>query len=235
MLRHRSSRVLLGALCAHRGSGSMPLPGYGNAPVEASADKGVTWLKTQQLAVDGGFEVPVRRASRPPTPCSRSPSAAQTALRLEPDRRSQRRARDGQERSHPAPRARQLRRRPGRIDAGQAAKLITLVSVPLGLSSTAFDPDGDGAKNLVATVNAGLLPNGSYGLFNGTLFAVLAKRSVSSPVGDLDRREHQERPTGERGLELQRPPRRSRHRHRHDRGSRSRPSSRPGSRRPTPT
>ena len=54
--------------------------------------------------------------------------------------------------------------------------------MPLGLSSTAFDPDGDGAQNLVATVNAGLLPNGSYGLFGATLSAVIAKRSLGSTV-----------------------------------------------------
>ncbi|GIU85856.1 MAG: hypothetical protein KatS3mg009_0371 [Acidimicrobiia bacterium] len=70
----------------------------------------------------------------------------------------------------------------GGINAGQAAKLIVLVTAPLGLSATAFDPEGDGATNLVAIVDAGAQPNGSYGAFNATLYAAMAKRLVSGSV-----------------------------------------------------
>src|SRR5262245_36744670 len=41
------------------------------------------------------------------------------------------------------------------INAGTAAKIIVLVARPLGLSVPNFNPDGDGAKNLIATVDAG--------------------------------------------------------------------------------
>jgi hypothetical protein len=64
----------------------------------------------------------------------------------------------------------------GAINPGQAAKLITLVARPLGYNAKKFDPDGDGATNLVAKVDAGLQANGSYGAFNATLYAAIAKR-----------------------------------------------------------
>ena len=71
----------------------------------------------------------------------------------------------------------------GAITAGQAAKLIVLVAKPLGLSVTNFNPQGDAtAKNLIATVNAGLQSNGSYGAFNATLYAALAKWIVDDSV-----------------------------------------------------
>ena len=68
------------------------------------------------------------------------------------------------------------------IDAGLAAKVILLVSAPLGLSNTAFDPDGDGAANLLNILNTGLQPNGSYGTLNATAYAAIAKRLASGFV-----------------------------------------------------
>jgi len=71
----------------------------------------------------------------------------------------------------------------GAISAGQAAKLIVLVAKPLGLGIKTFDPGRDGdVKNLIATVDAGAQPNGSYGAFNATLYAALAKWSVDGAV-----------------------------------------------------
>jgi hypothetical protein len=70
----------------------------------------------------------------------------------------------------------------GTIGAGQAAKIIVLVAKPLNRSVTSFDPDGDGAKNLIAAVNAGAQPNGSYGSLNDTLFAAMAKKLVNGSV-----------------------------------------------------
>jgi hypothetical protein len=71
----------------------------------------------------------------------------------------------------------------GPMTAGQAAKLIVLVAEPLGFDPAAFDPGADGAPvNLVATMDAGAAPDGSYGAFNATLYAVIAKRLVQDAV-----------------------------------------------------
>ncbi|MCB1017380.1 MAG: S-layer homology domain-containing protein [Acidimicrobiales bacterium] len=60
--------------------------------------------------------------------------------------------------------------------AGIAAKFIVLVAGPLGLDPAAFDPSGNGAVDLVAAMDAGKLPDGSYSLpaINDTLYALLA-------------------------------------------------------------
>ena len=70
------------------------------------------------------------------------------------------------------------------IDAGQAAKIALLVARPLGISSTAFDPDGDGAVNLVAKIDAGHQVSGAYGAFNATLYAAIAKRALGGVPAD---------------------------------------------------
>jgi hypothetical protein len=71
----------------------------------------------------------------------------------------------------------------GPITAGQAAKLIVLVAVPLGLNVKVFNPQNDVAhRNLISTVDAGAQPNGSYGAFNGTLYAALARWLVAGSV-----------------------------------------------------
>ncbi len=71
----------------------------------------------------------------------------------------------------------------GAIDAGQAAKLVVLVAKPLGYDPRAFDPRNDGARDLVAIVDAGRTANGAYGQFNATLYAAIAEKLVGSPVG----------------------------------------------------
>ena len=68
----------------------------------------------------------------------------------------------------------------GTLSAGQAAKLIVLVASPLGMSRTAFDPQNDGARNLLSVVNSGAAANGSYGAFNATLYAAIAKHQTSA-------------------------------------------------------
>ncbi len=70
----------------------------------------------------------------------------------------------------------------GTLSAGQAAKLIVLVAAPLGIDPKAFDPQSDGARNLVSVLNAGAQTDGSYGAFNATLYAALAKRLVPGTV-----------------------------------------------------
>lgn len=67
------------------------------------------------------------------------------------------------------------------INAGQAAKLIVLVTEPLGLSSTAFDPRGNGAVNLVGTMDSGYSA-GSYGELAATLYAAIANAALGRPV-----------------------------------------------------
>ena len=76
--------------------------------------------------------------------------------------------------------------------AGQAAKLVVLVADPLGYPVRAFDPQGDGAVDLLARVDAGLNANGSYGppgALNATLYAALARapfgRAVPSATRDF--------------------------------------------------
>ena len=69
-----------------------------------------------------------------------------------------------------------------RLDAGLAAKLIVLVAAPLGYDAAAFDPQGDGAVNLVALVDAARSGDGTLPLFNGTLYSVLADAALGRPT-----------------------------------------------------
>jgi hypothetical protein len=70
------------------------------------------------------------------------------------------------------------------LGAGQAAKLVILVARPLNLSVTAFDPDGDGAVNLRALIDSGHQSGGSYGAFNATLYAAIAKNALGGVPAD---------------------------------------------------
>ncbi len=71
----------------------------------------------------------------------------------------------------------------GPITAGQAAKLILLVGGPINANLRAFDPDADGNRvDLLARLDAGRRPDGSYGTFNATTFAVMALRVAQRPV-----------------------------------------------------
>ncbi|HVM04783.1 MAG TPA: prenyltransferase/squalene oxidase repeat-containing protein [Acidimicrobiales bacterium] len=69
--------------------------------------------------------------------------------------------------------------------AGQAAKLVVLAVAPLGFDPAAFDPQGDGAANLVARMDSGANADGSFGppgALNATLYAVLASRLAGRAV-----------------------------------------------------
>jgi len=70
----------------------------------------------------------------------------------------------------------------GAINGATAAKLTVLVALPLGLDPASFDPQADGARDLIATMDAALQPNGSYGAFNGTLYAAIAKKASGGTV-----------------------------------------------------
>ncbi|HVF33224.1 MAG TPA: prenyltransferase/squalene oxidase repeat-containing protein [Acidimicrobiales bacterium] len=70
----------------------------------------------------------------------------------------------------------------GGVNPGKAAQLVVVADV-LGLSPTAFDPQGDGATDLLAVVDSGRNPDGSYDPFFGsTLQVVLAFAAVGRPV-----------------------------------------------------
>ncbi len=72
-------------------------------------------------------------------------------------------------------------------DAGIAAKFITLVAAPLGVSTTAFDPADDGEPvNLQALMDAGELADHSYGagVLNATLYALLAQAVLGREAPD---------------------------------------------------
>lgn len=74
------------------------------------------------------------------------------------------------------------------IAAGaRAAKIITLVTTPLGLDATDFDPAANSASavDLVARMNVHRNADGSYNFgaqFNGVLFAAVALDSLGEPV-----------------------------------------------------
>ncbi|HET7489034.1 MAG TPA: prenyltransferase/squalene oxidase repeat-containing protein [Acidimicrobiales bacterium] len=62
--------------------------------------------------------------------------------------------------------------------AGQAAKLIVLDAAPLSIPPTQFDPQGDGAVNLMAKMEGGRRADGSFGspgTLNATLYAAIAE------------------------------------------------------------
>jgi hypothetical protein len=179
MLRDRSSRVLLGALCLVVALSACRFSGFGNAPIQATATGAVSWLKTQQQS-DGGFETAGFPGFETPDATLAIAAQAQTTYLWNPT--TARNAVLATITNNRTPLRSIDNFAATGIDAGQAAKLIVMVAVPLGLSTTTFDPDGDGAQNLVAILDGGLQPNGSYGLFGGTLLAAVAKRALSSTV-----------------------------------------------------
>ena len=71
----------------------------------------------------------------------------------------------------------------GGLSAGQAAKLIVLDASPLGLDAQAFDPQSDGNPvDLESFVTSAIQPDGSYGAFNATLFAVISNHLTGAPI-----------------------------------------------------
>ena len=180
MSRHRSSRVVLGALVLVITLGACRYTGYGDVASATATTKAVSWLKTQQQS-NGGFEVAGFPGFETPDAVQAIANGAQTSATWNATLARNAVLATVKNGKNPLDALDDFADGTGAnaLDAGQAAKLIVLVAQPLGLSSTAFDPQGDGAKNLVATVDAGLLPNGSYGLFNATLFAAIAKTALN--------------------------------------------------------
>ena len=175
----RSRRLLLCALVAALAATGCKNTGFLDSANPPVITKAGTWLNSQQLA-DGsfevggfaGFETPdaiVAIAERAQTSSAWNSTTARNAvLAVTKNGKSALDAMDDFA--------------DGTLSAGQAAKLIVLVATPLGLSPTAFNPQGDTARNLVTVLNQGAQPNGSYGAFNATLYAAIAKRQTSGTV-----------------------------------------------------
>jgi hypothetical protein len=172
-MRHR---LVLGALC-----GALTLPTIVAAPVGAAdpaservAVRAVRWLDAVQqpdggfeLAGFPGFETPdavLAIAERSQADSTWSTAEARTGVR--------RVKQDGHQALEVLDDL--ADGSAGALSAGQAAKLIVLDAAPLGFDPAAFDPERDGATDLVAAVAAGRQPDGSFGAFNATLYAALS-------------------------------------------------------------
>lgn len=85
----------------------------------------------------------------------------------------------------------------GPFGSGPAARLV-IVAERLGLDPTAFDPDGDGATDLVAAMQSGLQPDGSFGAFNTTLTTIVAYRAagLTLPAATVPYVEGAQQPNG---------------------------------------
>ncbi|MSO37372.1 MAG: hypothetical protein EXQ69_03885 [Acidimicrobiia bacterium] len=72
------------------------------------------------------------------------------------------------------------------LSGGQAAKLMVLDVAPLGLDALAFDPQADGNPvDLESLVASAIQPDGSYGAFNATLFAVISNHLTGAPISGV--------------------------------------------------
>ena len=175
----RQRRVLFSALTVTLALAGCKFTGFDDAANPPVVTKATNWIKTQQQA-DGSFEVSGFAGFETPDAIVALGEAAQTKSSWSESKarafvlattKNGKSALDAMDDFAD-----------GTLSAGQAAKLIVLVAKPLGLSTTAFDPQSDGARNLVTVLNAGAQVNGSYGAFNATLYAALAKRLTAGAV-----------------------------------------------------
>ncbi len=173
-------RASFGALALVLAATGCKYSGWGDAPTISKAHAARNWLVTQQQT-DGSFEVSGFAGFETPD----------AVLAIAEDAQAQARWDTTEARGAVAAVTRNGRSAldvvddlaDGTITAGQAAKLILLVAEPLGYSPTAFNPQNDAtSRNLVQVMDAGAAPDGSYGAFNATLYAAIAKRMVSGSV-----------------------------------------------------
>jgi hypothetical protein len=162
--------------------GGFRYTGFGDAAGKASAASGTAYLKSRQLP-GGSFEVAGFPGFETPDAILAIAENAQTAAGW-----NKKQARDavyaqvtgsGNSALHAADDFAD-----SGLSAGQAAKLVVLVTRPLGLSSTRFNPDQDTPADLTAIIDAGHQSNGSYGAFNATLYAAIAKRAFGGVPAD---------------------------------------------------
>jgi hypothetical protein len=178
--RHiRRCGAVLGVVALAAGIAGCRYTGFNDGPSKATAATAVDWLVTQQQA-DGGFEVAGFAGFETPDAILAIADDAQQQYFWDATQARNAVLATIENGNNPLHAVDDFV--DGTINAGQAAKVIVLVAKPLGLSVTNFNPDGDAARNLAAAVNAGALGNGSYGAFNATLYAALAKKLVDGAV-----------------------------------------------------
>ncbi|MGZ6956537.1 MAG: prenyltransferase/squalene oxidase repeat-containing protein [Acidimicrobiia bacterium] len=154
--------------------------GWSDTAGKRSAHTARNWLVTQQQA-DGGFEVSGFAGFETPDAVTAIAEDAQQQSTW--DTRQARTAVKAVQRNGRSAMDYLDDFADGTLSAGQAAKLIVLVAKPLNYSLRSFNPQSDAkVRNLVAAVDAGLQPNGSYGAFNATLYAVIAKKLAGDKV-----------------------------------------------------
>lgn len=177
----RRRRAVLGALALALVLPACKISGFYDPAAKSTAAEAAAWLATQQQS-DGSFEV----AQFPgfETPDAILAIAEHAQEQVEWNTGQARRAVRALSRNGRTPLDVIDDFAEGPISAAQAAKVIVLVAKPLGYSPAAFDPQGDGVTNLLAIVNAGRQPDGSYGAFNGTLYAALARKLTNSVIHD---------------------------------------------------
>ena len=161
------------------GLGGCRITGWSDTPSHAVAATASTWLAGQQLP-DGSFEVAGFPGFETADAVIAIAENAQTdgswnqALALSAVQATQNNGNDPLDALDD--------QADGTLNAGSAAKITALVALPLGLSPTAFDPQGDGARDLIAVIDSGLQPNGSYGAFGATLMSAIAKKASGGSV-----------------------------------------------------
>jgi hypothetical protein len=180
MATHRWRRAVIGALVLSFVLSACKFSGFYDPEGRSAAARATAWLVAQQQP-DGGFELASFPGFETPDAILAIAENAQQQVDWNVSQARQ------------AVKARTVGGRSaldavddfadGTISATQAAKLIVLVAKPLGYSPAAFNPQGDATStNLLAAVNAGRQADGSYGTFNGTLYAVLARKLTNSSV-----------------------------------------------------
>jgi hypothetical protein len=174
--------VAAGALALVTALSGFGYSGFDDPAAKASAASGTDYLKSRQLP-GGSFETAGFPGFETPDAVLAIAENAQTAAKW-----SRKQARDAAYAQvthfgNPVLAALDGFADSG-INAGQAAKLVVLVTRPLGLSATSFNPAHDTPVNLTAIIDAGHQPNGSYGAFNATLYAAIAKRSLGGVPAD---------------------------------------------------
>lgn len=180
MRRHRRSRAVIGALCATLVLGACRFSGFNDPQARAAAKKATAWLDGKQQP-DGGFELAGFPGFETPDAVLAIAENAQTTASWD-NAQALAAVKAVKRNGHSGLHALDDLADAG-LDAGQAAKLVVLDTEPLGLSATAFNPDGDAESvNLRAIITAGAQPNGSYGAFNATLYAAIALRLLTGSV-----------------------------------------------------
>jgi hypothetical protein len=169
----RRLAVATGAVLLVLALGGFRYSGFGDAAGKAAAADGTAYLKSRQLP-RGSFEVAGFPGFETPDAVLAIAENAQTTAKW--NKAEARNAVYATKNGDNSVLHAVDDYADGGLTAGQAAKLIMLVTRPLGLSPTRFNPDKDTPVNLRAILDGGLQPDGSYGAFNATLYAAIAKR-----------------------------------------------------------